>query len=64
MTLSPYQEWVSAADRRDAVADAIASVQAEGLEFAPGDLALFDALAAGELSAAELRERLLTRYAA
>jgi prevent-host-death family protein len=62
MSVSQYQELVEAAERRDAVAEALASVRAEGLEPTAEDLQLFVAIAAGELSTDELRERVLARY--
>lgn len=64
MTLSPHQERVSATERRDAVAEAIASIRAEGLELDSADHVLFDGMADGQLSVDEVRERLLARYAA
>lgn len=62
MSVSHYQELTEAAERREAVAEALASVRAEGLEPSPEDLELFTAVAAGELGTAELRERVLARY--
>jgi hypothetical protein len=47
--------------RQHAVAAALASVRAEGLEPGAGDLALFAGVAAGPLSADGLRERALSR---
>ena len=37
-------------------------MRAEGLEPGPDDLALFAAVAAGEMTTDELRERVLARY--
>jgi Antitoxin VbhA len=51
-----------AAERQHAVAAALASVRAEGLEPGAEDLALFAEVAAGRLSTDELRERVLSRY--
>ena len=45
-----------------AVAAALASVRAEGLEPGTEDLALFAKVAAGRLSTDELREQVLSRY--
>lgn len=62
MSVAQYEELVATAERRDAVAEALASVRAEGLEPSAGDLPMFDAVAAGELSSEGLRERVLARY--
>jgi prevent-host-death family protein len=62
MSVAQYQELTEAAERRDAVAEALASVRAEGLEPSEDGLAMFDAIAAGRLSTAEARERTLARY--
>jgi prevent-host-death family protein len=62
MSVEQYEALQQAADRQHAVAAALASVRAEGLEPAPDDLKLFVAVAAGELSTDELRERVLARY--
>ena len=51
-----------AAERQHAVAAALASVRAEGLEPGAEDLVLFAEVAAGRLSTDELRERVLSRY--
>ena len=51
-----------AAGLQRAVAAALASVRAEGLESGTEDLALFAEVAAGRLSTDELRERVLSRY--
>jgi prevent-host-death family protein len=62
MSVAQYEELVATTERRDAVAEALASVRAEGLEPGAEDLPMFDAVAAGELSSEELRERVLARY--
>ncbi|MFC4947783.1 type II toxin-antitoxin system prevent-host-death family antitoxin [Pseudonocardia sp. GCM10023141] len=62
MSVSQYQELSEAAERREAVAEALASVRAEGLEPSPEDLELFTAVAVGELSTDQLRERVPARY--
>ena len=62
MSVSHYQELTEAAQRREAVAEALASVRAEGLEPSSEDLELFAAVAAGDMEIEELRERVLARY--
>jgi hypothetical protein len=57
-----YEALQESADRQYAVAAALASVRAEGLEPSRADLQLFTAVAAGELSTDELRARVLARY--
>jgi Antitoxin VbhA len=51
-----------AVERQHAVAAALASARAEGLEPSAEDLALFAEVAGGRLSTDELRERVLSRY--
>lgn len=62
MSVSQYQVLVAAAERRDAVSEALASVRAEGLEPSGEDLGLFAAVAAGDLTTDELRGQVLARY--
>lgn len=62
VSVEQYEALQEAADRQHAVAAALASVRAEGLEPSPEDLQLFTAVAAGELSTDELRDRVLARY--
>lgn len=62
VSVEQYQALQEAADRQHAVAAALASVRAEGLEPSTQDLALFAEVAAGRLSTDELRERVLSRY--
>ena len=62
MSVTQYQELVDAAERRDAVAEALASVRAEGLEPGEDGLSMLDAIAAGRISTTEARERTLARY--
>jgi PHD/YefM family antitoxin component YafN of YafNO toxin-antitoxin module len=62
MSVSQYEELVAAAERRDAVAEALASVRAEGLEPGPEALQMFTAVAAGTMMTDELRERVLAHY--
>lgn len=57
-----YEALQDAAERQHAVAAALASVRAEGLEPSAEDLVLFAEVAAGRLSTDELRERVLARY--
>jgi prevent-host-death family protein len=64
MSVEQYEALAAAAERQHAVATALASVRAEGLEPSPEDLQLFVAVAAGELSTDELRARVLRRYRA
>jgi len=60
--LGASEALLEASERQHAVAAALASVRAEGLEPGPQDLALFAAVAAGEMSTDELRRRVLARY--
>jgi hypothetical protein len=62
MSVSQYEELVAAAERREGVAEALASVRAEGLEPGPEVLRMFTAVAAGAMSTDELREQVLARY--
>jgi hypothetical protein len=62
MSVEQYQQLVDAADRRDAVAEALASVRAEGLEPSEDGLALLEAIAEGRISTEEARARTLARY--
>lgn len=62
MSVERYEALAAAAERQHAVAAALASVRAEGLEPSPEDLELLVAVAAGELSTDELRARVLGRY--
>ncbi len=62
VSVEQYEALQEAAERQRAVAAALASVRAEGLEPSPEDLMLFVAVAAGELSTAELRNRIVGRY--
>jgi hypothetical protein len=58
----PNKALPKAAGRQRAVAAALASVRAEGLEPSAEDLALFAEVAAGRLTTKQLRERVLSRY--
>ena len=62
VSVEQYEALQEASERQQAVAAALASVRAEGLEPGPADLALFAEVAAGQLSTDELRERVLSRY--
>ena len=62
MSVEQYQVLHEAAERQHAVAAALASVRAEGLEPGADDLKLLVAVAAGELSTDDLRSRILSRY--
>lgn len=62
VSVEQYAALAEAAERQHAVAAALASVRAEGLEPSREDLALFVAVATGELSTDELRDRVLGRY--
>jgi PHD/YefM family antitoxin component YafN of YafNO toxin-antitoxin module len=62
VSVEQYEALQEAAERQHAVAAALASVRAEGLEPGAEDLALFAEVAAGRLSTDELRERVLSRY--
>jgi PHD/YefM family antitoxin component YafN of YafNO toxin-antitoxin module len=62
MSVSQYQELTEAAERREAVAEALASVRAEGLEPSAEGLALLEAIATGEIDEDEAIERLHQLY--
>jgi hypothetical protein len=63
VSVEQYEALQEAAEQQHAVAAALASVRAEGLEPSAEDLALFaEVAAAGRLSTDELRERVLSRY--
>ena len=62
MSVEQYEALQEAAERQHAVAAALASVRAEGLEPGAEDLALFAEVPAGRLAADELRERVVSRY--
>lgn len=62
LSVTRYEELIEAVTRRADVDEALASVRAEGLEPGPEGLALLDGVAAGQLSTAQARERVLARY--
>jgi PHD/YefM family antitoxin component YafN of YafNO toxin-antitoxin module len=62
VSVEQYEALLETSERQHAVAAALASVRAEGLEPGADDLASFVQVAAGELTTEELRERVLSRY--
>jgi hypothetical protein len=62
MSVAHYRDLVEMSERRNAVAEALASVRAEGLEPSTEDLGMFAALAGGEISTDQLRDQVLRRY--
>lgn len=62
VSVEQYEALLETSGRQHAVAAALASVRAEGLEPGADDLALFVLVAAGELTTDELRARILSRY--
>lgn len=63
MSVQQYEELTQAAERRYAMAEALASARVEGLEASPEGFHLLNAVAAGDLSADAAREQILARYA-
>jgi PHD/YefM family antitoxin component YafN of YafNO toxin-antitoxin module len=64
VSVEQYEALLETSERQHAVAAALASVRAEGLEPGADDLGLFVQVAAGELTTDELRKRILSRYQA
>ncbi|MCF7547167.1 type II toxin-antitoxin system prevent-host-death family antitoxin [Pseudonocardia sp. WMMC193] len=63
MSVSQYEQLQQAAAvRREAVAEALASVRAEGLEPSDEGLTMFEAIAEGRMTPEEAREKTLARY--
>ena len=62
MSVAHYRDLVEISERRAAVAEALASVRAEGLAPSPPDLRMFAALSEGRVSTDELRDEVLRRY--
>jgi PHD/YefM family antitoxin component YafN of YafNO toxin-antitoxin module len=62
VSVEQYEALVEASERQHAVAAALASVRAEGLEPGTEDLMLFAEVAAGQMTTDELRARILSRY--
>jgi hypothetical protein len=60
--VSHYDEPACPAERRDAIAEALASVRAEGLEPSAEGLALLEAVAAGALTGDQALEQLRRSY--
>ena len=59
MSVAHYQRLRDAAERRQAVDEALASVRLEGLEPSPEGLRMFAAVAAGTMTTDEAREQVL-----
>lgn len=62
VSVEQYEALQESSERQHAVAAALASVRAEGLEPSADDLTLFVEVAAGQLTTDELRRRVLSRY--
>lgn len=62
MVSAARYEALAALERREAVAEALASVRAEGLEPGPEGLELLAAVAEGRLSTDQARAAVLARY--
>ena len=62
MSVSQYQALQDATERQRAVAEALASVRAEGLEPSPQDLLLLADLASGARPVGEVQAEFLARY--
>ncbi len=62
VSVDQYEALLEASERQHAVAAALASVRAEGLEPSAEDLTLFVDVAAGQITTDELRGRILARY--
>ena len=62
MSVARYRELVEAHERREDIAEALASVRAEGLEPSYEDLVLFEEVAAGRMTTRQARRHLLERY--
>lgn len=62
MSVEQYEALVRSAHQREAVAEALASVRAEGLEPSLDALELLEKIAAGQLEEDEGIERLRARY--
>lgn len=61
MSVEQYEALLEASERQRAIAAALASVRAEGLEPSAEDLTLLVEVAAGQMTADELRDRILAR---
>jgi Antitoxin VbhA len=62
VSVEQYEAMLEASERQHAVAAALASVRAEGLEPSIEDLELFAEVAAGRMTTGELRDQILSRY--
>lgn len=62
MSVSHYQALQDAAERQRAMAEALASVRAEGLEPSPQDLQLLADIATGDRSVDDAQAEFLARY--
>lgn len=62
VSVEQYEALLEASERQRAVAAALASVRAEGLEPSAEDLTLFVDVAAGQMTTDQLRDRILSRY--
>ncbi|MGH3612162.1 MAG: type II toxin-antitoxin system prevent-host-death family antitoxin [Pseudonocardia sp.] len=62
MSVSQYQALQDAAERQRAMAEALASVRAEGLEPSPQDLRLLADIASGARSIEDVQAEFLARY--
>jgi len=62
VSVEQYEALLEASERQRAVAAALASVRAEGLEPSAEDLTLFVDVAAGKMTTDELRDRIMERY--
>ncbi|MGH3841577.1 MAG: type II toxin-antitoxin system prevent-host-death family antitoxin [Pseudonocardiaceae bacterium] len=62
MSVSQYQALQNAAERQRAMAEALASVRAEGLEPSPQDLQLLADIASGVRPIGEAQAEFLARY--
>jgi prevent-host-death family protein len=62
MSVEQYEQLVRAAQSREAVAEALASVRAEGLEPSVETLAALEQVARGEVSDDDVLEQLRRRY--
>lgn len=62
LSVEQYRELVDDVERREAVAEALASVRAEGLEPSPTGLRLLDAIASGEITEDDALDELRRHY--
>lgn len=62
MSVRQYEALQASAERRQAVAEALASLRAEGLEPSDEGLEMLRTIAEGRMTTAEARNRTLARY--